>query len=75
MANINTPHVSNRIIVIGAAIMIVLYLAFGHAMADEYPQPARMGSSMVLTLPPADMAPTGAPKVLDSHYKGLDLRK
>jgi hypothetical protein len=75
MAQTPTKIASNRFIVIGAAIMIVLYLAFGHAMASDFPPATDRVPVAMLTIPPSDVAPTGAPMVLDSTYKGLDLRK
>ncbi len=62
---------SNRVIVIGSAIMIVLYLAFGRAMADAAPVPQ---TSLRMALPAADMGPTGAPQVLDAHYGVVEMR-
>lgn len=60
---------ADRLIVIGSAVMIVLYLAFGHAFAAPHVLP----HSMVMDLPAYDgPAPTGAPTVLASEYKAVN---
>lgn len=73
MAHKSYNPVSDRFTVIAVAVMIVLYLAFGRAMADEARAPEYKAA--VMKLPISTVPPTGEPNVIEARYDAIELRK